>query len=145
MKRWSRFVLTYEGALVIAIGAILTSSVYAIYHAKSLKSSKEPESALATAIAPVEELEVELINVLPNGFEPVEIVRPAGRFVLLFDNQSRIQPLEFRLERTGMPVVAAVDARSKTDSKVLNLPAGEYHVTEASHPNWNLKLTLTKR
>lgn len=146
MNRWTRFILAYKSALVFVIGAILTSSVYAVYRAKSVQFSHEPEIAQATTISPAEDLEVELINVLPNGFEPAAIERPAGRFVLLFDNQSRLHPLEFRLERGDVDVIPPVQLRGKTDStKILNLPAGEYHVREAGHPDWKLTLTISKR
>ena len=146
MKRWSHFILAYKGALVIAIVTILTSSVYAVYRAKLLASPKEPELAPTKSVSPPDDLEVELITVLPNGFEPVEIVRPAGRFMLVFDNQSRLRALEFHLERSGNAVIPPVHPRGKTDStKVLNLPAGEYQITEANHPDWKLTLTITKR
>ena len=72
-------------------------------------------------------------------------MRPAGSFVLMFDNQSGLQPLDLRLERAGMPRVTELRLRRKSDSTtILNLSHGEYQVTEASHTGWSLKLTLTK-
>jgi hypothetical protein len=129
--------------LALFIGLILAFSVYAAFRLETAKRSAEPESGPTTVS---ENVEVELITILPNGFEPGEIVRQAGSFVLMFDNQSGLQPLDFRLERSGMPRVAELRLRRKTDSTaILNLPHGEYRVTEANHPEWNLKLTLTKR
>jgi hypothetical protein len=141
MKHWSRHPLAIKGVLTLLVGLILAFSVYAVFRLKSASRTAETKVA-----APSENVEVELITILPNGFEPGELVRPADSFVLMFDNQSGLEPLDLRLERTGMPRVSELHLRRKTDStKILNLPQGEYQVTEASHPEWNLKLTLTRR
>lgn len=144
MKCWSTYAGVWRSVLIITIGTILTFSVYAAYRAKTAVPLGETAGAQPHTVAPTNELEAELITILPDGFEPVEIVRPAGRFVLMFDNQSRLQPLEFRLARNGMPDIAEVHLGRKMDStKVLNLQPGEYHVTEINHPDWSLKLIVT--
>ena len=146
MKHWSHHFLTLRSVLLIAIGTILAVSVYATYRTKTVNPSRESNPAETIAIPPSEDLEVELITILPQGFEPGTIVRPAGRFVLMFDNQSRLQPLELHLERSGAPRVAEVKLHRKTGTtKVLNLPPGDYLVTEANHSDWTLRLTLTSR
>lgn len=146
MKRWSYNFLANKLMFVIALGAILASSVYAVYRTKTVMSAADAEATANRNIPPNEDLEVELINVLPNGFEPAEIIRPSGRFILLFDNQTRLQGLEFRVERAGVSVIPAVQGGRKTEStKILSLPAGEYHITEATHPEWKVTLTIVKR
>ena len=145
MKHWSRQSLAARSLLALLIGLILAFSVYAAFRLKTAKRSAEPEVAGGPATES-ENVEAELITILPNGFEPGELVRPAGRFILMFDNQSGLQPLDFRLERTGMPRITELRLRRTTDSTaILNLPQGEYQVTEAKHPEWSLKLTLTRR
>ena len=143
MKHWSRHSHAVRSLSSLLIGLLLAFSVYAAFRLKTAQRSAEPEGGLTTAN---ENVEVELITILPNGFEPGELVRPAGSFVLMFDNQSGLQPLDLRLERAGMPRVTELRLRRKTDSTaILNLPQGEYQVREANHPDWNLKLTLTRR
>lgn len=145
MKHWSRRSLAVRSLLALLIGLILAFSVYAAIRLKAAKRSAKPEVAGGPTAAN-ENVEAELITILPGGFEPRELVRPAGSFVLMFDNQSGLQPLDLRLERTGMPRVTELRLRRKTDSTtILNLPHGEYQVTEANHPEWSLKLTLTRR
>lgn len=142
MKHWSHQSFVLRSLLTLLI---LAFSVYAAFHLKNANRSPEPAVAAGPIIAN-ENVEVELITILPNGFEPGELVRPAGSFVLMFDNQSGLHPLDLHLERAGMPRVTELRLRRKTDSTtILNLPHGEYQVTEANHPDWGLKLTLTRR
>ena len=145
MKHSSRHSLVVKSLLTLLIALILAYSVYAAFRLKTARRSAELETVSGPTTAN-ENVEGELITILPNGFEPGELVRPAGSFVLMFDNQSGLQPLDLRLERAGMPRVTELRLRRKSDSTtILNLPQGEYQVTEANHPGWSLKLTLTKR
>jgi len=143
MKRTSVHSLIGKSVLVVLCGTILTVSAHSIYFRKALVPGELKPTAKQPAILK-EDVQVEVVSILPNGFEREEIVRPAGRFMLLFDNQSRLQPLEFRVAKIHMLQVAQVRLRGKTEStKILNLSPGDYQVTEANHPNWFLKLTLT--
>lgn len=143
---WLTYFRTKRSLLIIVVGIMLTFSIYATYRAKAVRSSEETNFKALHANTPSNDLEAELITILPNGFQPAEIVRPAGRFILVFDNQSRLQPLEFRLEQVGKAQVAEVHIGRKIDStKVLNLPPGEYRVIEVNHSDWTLKLTLSSR
>lgn len=145
MKHWSHYFLAPTTALLIAIGTILAASVYATYRTKSVSPFPESKPSDRITIPQTEDVEAELITVLPKGFEPGTIVRPAGKFVLMFDNQSRLQPLQLRLERAGVPRVADIKLLRKTGAtKVLNLPPGDYQITEANHSDWTLRLTLTE-
>lgn len=144
MKR-SRYSFLYKSALGISLASILAAGVYAAFRTGPDLGSEAKAAAMAPTIS-ADDLEAELITITADGFEPAEITRPAGRFVLMFDNQSGLRPLELRLERTGMPRLTELRLIRKTGAtKILNLPAGEYQVNEADHPAWSLKLTLTKR
>lgn len=130
-------------ALAIAIASLLAAGVYAAFRTDLRPESKPAVTATGTS---ADDLEAELITITANGFEPAEITRPAGRVVLMFDNQSGLRPLDLRLERPGMPRLTELRLNRKTGgTKVLNLPAGDYQVTAADHPEWSFKLTLTKR
>lgn len=132
-------------ALAIVTASLLAAGVYAAFRT-SPDLRPEAKAAGMEPTLSADDLEAELITITADGFEPAEITRPAGRFVLMFDNQSGLRPLELRLERTGMPRLTELRLIRKTGAtKILNLPAGEYQVTEADHPAWSLKLTLTKR
>lgn len=132
-------------ALAITIASLLAAGIYAAFRTRPDLGAGAKAAGMEPAIS-TDEFEAELITITANGFEPAEITRPAGRFVLMFDNQSGLRPLELRLERPGMPRLTELRLNRTTGAtKVLNLPAGEYQVAEADHPSWSLKLTLTKR
>ena len=92
-------------------------------------------------------LEAELITVHPTGFEPSEITRPAGPFILALQNRSGLEQLLLRIERSSGPRVREVQMHwEKSDwSDVIELPVGSYTVTEANNPDWVLRLTITPR
>ena len=134
-----------KSAFAIVIASILAAGVYAAFRTRPDLGPEAKAAAMGPTIS-ADDLEAELITITADGFQPAEITRPAGRFMLMFDNQSGLRGLELRLERTGMPRLTELRlSRKMGATKVLNLPAGEYQVNEADHPAWSLKLTLTKR
>ncbi len=143
MNRWSNFLQRRSVPIAVVI-VILTAGVYAAFRVHAERSSAEVRPAAQGKSD--QDIEAEVITILPTGFEPRELSRPTGRFLLMFDNESGLQSLELRLERTGMPRITELRLNRKTEStQLLNLPAGEYQVTEANHPEWTLNLTITKR
>jgi hypothetical protein len=92
-------------------------------------------------------LEAELITLHPTGFEPSEITRPAGPFILAFQNRSGLEQLMLRIDKSSGPRVREVPMhREKSDwSDVVELPVGSYTVTEVNNPDWILRLTITPR
>ena len=89
-------------------------------------------------------VETELITLHQTGFEPNEIRRPRGAFILGVDNRSGIESIEFRLMRAdGQPVNALRNARRKTSWRdVVDLAPGEYLLSEANHSDWTCKVTI---
>jgi len=47
-------------------------------------------STLPQRTRPIADFEAELITITPHGFEPREIMRPQGRFLLMIDNRSGV-------------------------------------------------------
>jgi hypothetical protein len=99
-----------------------------------------------------EKVEVELITVRRFGFEPAEITRPAGEFILHIDDRSQQQQdLALALSRTQAerPREKLKDVDLKRGQvnwlDRFNLPPGDYLLTEANHPEWQCRITLTPR
>lgn len=85
-----------------------------------------------------ERIEAEIITIRPTGFEPGEIKRPKGRFLLSVDNRSGLEEVSLRLdqERGNRQREARVQ-RDKLDwRELVDLPPGRYTLTEANHPDW---------
>jgi hypothetical protein len=95
-----------------------------------------------------ERLEVEPVVVRSKGFEPAEITRPQGRFVIAVYNRSGLEKLDLRLDRengAGRLRESRVE-RGKLDWHTgVDLPPGRYLLTEANHPEWRCSITIGDR
>lgn len=90
-------------------------------------------------------LEAELITIRPTGFEPSEINRPPGRFFLSIEDRSGSDSSDLSLssEAGARLLEVHTSVESPDWSDVLNLPPGTYLLTEAGHPEWVCRLTIT--
>lgn len=150
---------------VAATGALLLTAVGAkawLFTADAVSSAPGPVATTgpdpaATADQPGEtrqsipnpaRLESERITVRPTGFEPAEITRPAGRVLLAVNDRSGLGALTLRLD--AGPGVRLREVRVPQDTRgrhewrqVVNFPPGTYVVTEANHPGWVCRITIT--
>lgn len=94
-----------------------------------------------------ESIEAELITIRPTGFEPAEITRAGGRFVLAVDNRSGFEEVDLQLNReTGSRVREALVHRKQLDwSEFVDLPPGRYVLKEVNHPDWLCLITVTSK
>jgi len=58
-----------------------------------------PFSAPMSGQQTSQRIEAELITLTPDGFEPAEIKRSQGRFLLALDNRSGVREITLRLDR----------------------------------------------
>lgn len=95
---------------------------------------------------PISQLKSELVTVTTRGFEPREITRPAGSFLLMFEDRSGLRALTLELKTQDSRRVKEIRlSRENPDwAEVINLPAGRYVITEPSHPRWTCSLTVTE-
>ena len=79
-------------------------------------------------------LEVELVTLRASGFEPLEIIRPKGPFVLVVDDRSGRDQSSFTLQRVKGEQLREVntDRRKFEWHDVINLPSGDYLLTSAN-------------
>lgn len=92
-------------------------------------------------------IEAELITIRPNGFNPLEITRPKGRFILAFTNHSGVHDLDLKLDReAGNRIHEVRMPRGRlAGKKTVDLPPGSYILTEANHPDWVCRITVTAK
>lgn len=104
-------------------------------------------SRRAEPAANPQRLEAELITLLPSGIDPAEIRRPRGPFVLAVENRSGSHELDLRLSReNGERLHEARMLRGRLGwKKHVDLPPGSYLLTEANHPDWVCRITITPR
>jgi len=93
------------------------------------------------------ELEAEIVTATPTGFEPSEISRPPGRFLLAVDNRSGLGDLDLYLERqAGGRVNVALSRKGRLAwRQVVDLPPGHYILRAANDESWQCNITLSPR
>lgn len=140
-----------RAALIVLILATL---IVIAAHARGWLTSRPAASSSAFASASFGQqqetrqrsrMEAEIITITPLGFEPLEIMRPAGRFILVVDNRSGLDDVTLRLDlETGQRQQEVRIPREHPDwDSVVDLHPGTYLVTEASHPDWLCRITIT--
>jgi hypothetical protein len=108
-------------------------------------TSSRSASSLIDGNSQRERVETELITIFSKGFEPAEITRPAGKFILAVDNRSGIEEVELQLNRQEGGRVHAVRVRRTSPEwrVTVDLRPGAYVLSEAGHANWNCRITIT--
>jgi hypothetical protein len=148
--------------VLIVVAAVFAALLLVSAHTKATRpaiaetSNTTQLSSMATAksetISPLQHdtkkdgPEGEIVAVQRNGFEPNQITRRAGEFLLLIDNRSGLDEIQVRLERVvnrERVHDVSLTKRAYSWNTMLNLPPGEYALTEVSHPEWTCRITLT--
>lgn len=109
---------------------------------------KAAETRAATAPAN-EKLEVEMVTLRRFGFEPSAITRSSKSFLLKVNNRFNQPTLALSLNQIqNNRVSAKVREVNLVGGQIdwtayLTLSPGEYELTEASHPEWKCRITVT--
>ena len=101
-------------------------------------------TAPAQSLPTQDRIEAETITLGTAGFEPAEIRRPAGRFLLAVNDLSGLDETAIRLESEGGQVLQEVtlSRRQQRWRKVVELAAGAYTLTVADHPEWRCQIFI---
>jgi hypothetical protein len=123
----------------------------AVTELKDIKNETAIERASVLPVAqdaPNERLRTERVTAFTHGFEPDELTRPPGAFMLCVDNRAGTEALSITLISTDTNRVihaAPIRRGSSGTNKVLNLAPGVYTLKEDSHPQWFCTITITNR
>ncbi len=84
------------------------------------------------------------LTLTADGFAPVQLTRPAGRFMLSVENRTDAKALTLKLSDGGGAVVREIRVRENTTdwSEELNLTAGQYTLAEETHPQRACQMTI---
>jgi hypothetical protein len=134
-------VLVLLGGLVTAARTSRTSPSNKVVADSALTHASPARSR------PIADFESELITITPHGFEPQSITRPHGRFLLMIDNRSGLAAPALTLTREPSERVRELQVPRETPnwSDVVNLPPGQYVLSEPSHPGWSCLITITSQ
>jgi len=145
MRRHPLAVRVLAPLIVITI-IILTSLAIGIRVWFVKPQPADRHTSIVANIPATQRLEVTVITIWPRGFHPVEITRPHAPFVLAIENRSGLQVVwrlsngaGDRLKEVSMP------REKKFQQELMDLPPGNYMLTEANHPDWVCHITVTNQ
>lgn len=140
-----------KGLFRVLVIALLAATVIIVSAARRIRLSGNRKAAVQTNTVQLPErgrriaqMESELITVTQHGFEPQEITRPAGAFLLFIEDRSGFEHISPQLTRlAGLRVLNLAISREQPDwSDVLNLKPGTYLLTDSDHPSWLCRVTI---
>jgi hypothetical protein len=129
--------------LCVPVLAALTLGVFAFTSPKPDSGNSKAADVQGNPNRPGAELLPVMLRA--GGFVPREVSRPAGEYVLSVNDQSGMPGLELRLEREngGRMHEAKLSRRKPYLRQLFRLTPGTYLITEANHPEWACRITVT--
>jgi|GEM_PF-2033417 len=139
---WPRRMFTRTTTLPALIAGLVVSVLLITVSGHS--SKKVTGSVLTPQGKKDQKLEIEAVTITPEGFEPQQLERTAGPFILSVTNQSGVDALNVRIEteqhdrfrEKTLPLITPY-WRERIDP-----PKGKYIITEENHPEWTLTLII---
>ena len=128
--------------VLLSLFLLLTSGVLVFARWNHARSFQPDTPSPTQQIS--DRLEIELVTLRPYGFEPNEITRPKGSFVLFVEDRSGKSGSSLKLQRVKGELVRGVNtSRMKSDwQDVINLPTGEYILMDDSQPEAHCRITI---
>lgn len=140
--------LVAAATLAASAGVLLTPAGIAMStHYAVTSTADRTELAASAQNKDSERIEAERITLRQSGFEPREISRPHGRFLLAFDDRSGLEDVTLSLSRQTGERMREVrfDKNKERWRETLNLAPGRYQLSVTNHPEWVCSLTITAR
>jgi hypothetical protein len=136
---------------LLAVGFTAIVSAIAVFKTVAASKSAVGSTEASHTHTPVsispspDQLEAEVITILPGGLEPTQITRPKGKFLLSVENRSGLQQVQFQLTaESGSRIFQVSRTWERADwNDVVNPPPGRYVLTETNHPTWQCVITIT--
>jgi hypothetical protein len=128
---------------LLALGTAMSGAPKWSTQDPASSSSAQPQPA-STTQRTKQLIGSEAITIMRYGFQPKEISRAPGRFFLQVENRSGVNPLVLRVSAQGGSTLKEFTVTSdQLDwADEVNLPEGQYTVTEVNH-GWTCRLTIT--
>lgn len=137
---------------ILTVLALVGVTAYAI----ATSGTALPAPRVADPIAAPQEqsgdgpVQVELFTVRPTGFDPAEIMRAPGPFLLVVENRSGVDLGTLQLiqvvegSQSATPLLETNIGRDQENwSSRVDLPTGVYVLKQVDEPGWECKLTIT--
>ena len=120
--------------IALARRSIFPSTVVSSASVSAVKSEAVTPVA-AQRQRTIANMEAELVTVTPHGFEPREITRPQGAFLLLIDNRSGLKSVEAQLNLAALKVLDLTMSRDTTQlERCVEFAAGHLSIDGDQSP-----------
>ena len=130
-----------QGLSIALLFAIVAGA--GLYVRSASRAQTQPSSSASTQTSR-SDLEVELVTLRPHGFEPAEIERPKGPFVLFVDDRSGREGSSLTLQRVKGDRLRDLNTNNKKSEgyDVVDLPPGDYVLTDATNSESRFQITI---
>jgi hypothetical protein len=90
-------------------------------------------------------VEVEVVVLTPEGFQPSQISRPIGPFILQVDNRTGMEQIEVTIFQPGGGMVdrATIGSGQIDWNSEYDLSPGSYTLSVTGHPEWICPITIS--
>jgi hypothetical protein len=126
---------------------LLLASMLVVVPSTSALAPKPPHLAAETSSFEGDQSRtggVLVLQLRAGGFAPREVTRPAGHYLVLINNVSGSPEVTLQLRRAGEERSHQVTLkRGSSWRQHVRLTPGIYLVTEANHPDWVCRVTMT--
>jgi len=137
------------GALVLVTGLTASALAWLAPTGKVPPTAvvNKADAAIPAPAVPQEEgARVIVVTVRPGWMEPSELTLPEGEYWLVVQNRTGRREATFRLDSDGGSRLLEVREPRRPDwRRRLNLSTGGYTLTEANHPDWVCRISITAR
>ena len=131
--------------IAIGLSCFAVAVAFLIAYARRPSTSRlSNPKPMKTGQSPSSRIEAEIIVLRSEGFQPREIRRPPGRFLLALQNQSSEEEVSLVLTQESGPSLRQIRF-AKGQSKLrdfIELPPGRYVLTETNHPEWRCSIVI---
>ena len=145
---WSRLAFRRKTALLLLIiGSGICLFMISVSGHSGVWTVSKPNAAVSSPPAQGRSdrrLEVEVVEITPDGFEPQQLERTAGPFILSVTNRSGIDSLNIQInnEQQGRFREKSLPLITPYWRERINPPPGKYVITEENHPEWTLTFII---
>lgn len=137
-KLWSEKFRTRRIALTLT-GFLLVCGLVAGVVSVNEVVSAGPSAAVVKVQAFQDELRIELSS---SGFTPSAVQHAAGTFAIAVENSTLSGSYTLRLKAEDGTILKEIEVQKGSAAWTVSLQAGEYTLTEASHPQWQCRITV---
>ena len=133
--------------LLVLVGFTVLAATKRNWFAAPTTATGQRQSATTEAAAakPDRSVVQELLTLRPSGFDPAEITIPNGNFMLAIDNLTYLPDLNLTLaeDKKGKLKEIKIESKNRDWREEIDLKPGVYTLSEANHPRWTCRITVT--